>query len=222
MKIPRQSHRYSGRTAMKANLNVHEPKQPVDDQSVMSFSMEGIPVTSDIPVLGAAWAPAWNSNQSISKFQDEINGELKQGHTGEFLIERNESGDYLDIVTPNVSSNGLQVAIAYQIFGSDELSAKASTIQQRMTDAYVAISPSDAQSLGLNQGDEVSIDGNRHVAVACIRSKIKDGTAAVYCGDNDIDRHALGTTIALSKMAGENLYRGIKGLIVSDLYEESY
>ena len=53
-------------------------------------------------------------------------------------------------------------------------------------------------------------------------SKIKDGTAAVYCGDNDIDRHALGTTIALSKMAGENLYRGIKGLIVSDLYEESY
>ena len=222
MKIPRQSHRYSGRTAMKANLNVHEPKQPVDDQSVMSFSMEGIPVTSDIPVLGAAWAPAWNSNQSISKFQDEINGELKQGHTGEFLIERNESGDYLDIATPNVSSNGLQLAIAYQIFGSDELSAKASTIQQRMTDAYVAISPSDAQSLGLNQGDEVSIDGNRHVAVACIRSKIKDGTAAVYCGDNDIDRHALGTTIALSKMVGENLYRGIKGLIVSDLYEESY
>ena len=222
MKIPRQSHRYSGRTAMKANLNVHEPKQPVDDQSVMSFSMEGIPVTSDIPVLGAAWAPAWNSNQSISKFQDEINGELKQGHIGELLIERNESGDYLDIATPNVSSNGLQLAIAYQIFGSDELSAKASTIQQRMTDAYVAISPSDARSLGLNQGDEVSIDGNGHVAVASIRSKIKEGTAAVYCGDNDIDRHALGATIALSKTAGANLNRGIKGLIVSDLYEESY
>jgi len=220
MKIPRQSHRYSGRTAMKANLNVHEPKQPVDDQSVMSFSMEGIPVTSDTPVLGAAWAPAWNSNQSISKFQEEINGELKQGHIGELLIERNESGDYLDVTTPKGSDSGLQLSIAYQIFGSDELSAKSSRIQQRMTDAYVAISPSDAQTLGLNQGDEVSLDSNQHVAVACIRSNIKEGTAALYCGDNDIDRHALGATIALTKITDANLSRGIKGLIVSDLYEE--
>ena len=40
LKIPRQSHRYSGRTAMIANRNVHEPKQPVDNESVMAFSME--------------------------------------------------------------------------------------------------------------------------------------------------------------------------------------
>ncbi len=223
MKIPRQSHRYSGRTAMKANLNVHEPKQPVDDQSVMSFSMEGIPVTSDSPVLGSAWAPAWNSNQSISKFQEEINGELKQGHTGELLIERNETGAYLELTSAEEAGGGnLQVAIAYQIFGSDELSAKSSTIQQRMTDAYVAISPADAESLGLKQGDSVSLDGNGNVAVACIRSKIKAGTAAVYCGDNDLDRHALGSSISLGKASDGNLSRGIKGLIVSDLYEEGY
>ncbi len=43
MKVPRQSHRYSGRTAMKANLNVHEPKQAVDEESVMSFSIEDTP-----------------------------------------------------------------------------------------------------------------------------------------------------------------------------------
>ena len=28
VKIPRQTHRYSGRTAMHANVSVHEPKQP--------------------------------------------------------------------------------------------------------------------------------------------------------------------------------------------------
>ena len=145
---------------------------------------------------------------------------MKQGHIGELLIERNESGDYLDVTTPKVSDSGLQLSIAYQIFGSDELSAKSSRIQQRMTDAYVAISPSDAQSLGLNQGDKVSLDSNQNVAVACIRSKIKEGTAALYCGDNDIDRHALGATIALTKITDANLSRGIKGLIVSDLYEE--
>ena len=223
MKIPRQSHRYSGRTAMKANLNVHEPKQPVDDQSVMSFSMEGLPLSSDSPIVGSAWAPAWNSNQSISKFQEEINGDLKQGHTGELLIERNETGSYQELASNTGSANGgLQVAIAYQIFGSDELSAKSSTIQQRMTDAYVAISPADADALGLKQGDNVSLDGNGNIAVACIRSKIKQGTAALYCGDNEVDRHALGASVSLGKAADANLVRGIKGLIVSDLYEEGY
>ena len=223
MKIPRQSHRYSGRTAMKANLNVHEPKQPVDDQSIMSFSMEGIPSTKDSSVLGAAWSPAWNSNQSISKFQEEINGDLKQGHVGELLIERNEIGSYLSLdQQPNNSNGGLQVAFAYQIFGSDELSAKSKTIQHRMTDAYVALSPKDAESLDLNQGDNVSLDGNGNIAIACIRSKMKQGTVAVYCGDNDIDRHSLGTTIALSKVTEAKMKRGIQGLIVSDLCEEGY
>ena len=223
MKIPRQSHRYSGRTAMQANLNVHEPKQAVDDQSVMSFSMEGIPATKNASILGAAWSPAWNSNQSISKFQEEINGELKQGHVGEILIERNETDSYLEVAEAAVDSSGnLQVAIAYQIFGSDELSAKSNTIQQRMTDAYVALSPADAETLGLKQGDSVSLDGNGNMAIACIRSKIKQGTAAVYCGDNEVDRHVLGTTIALSKVADAETNRGIQGLIVSDLYEEGY
>jgi len=223
MKIPRQSHRYSGRTAMKANLNVHEPKQPVDDQSIMSFSMEGIPATKDSSVLGAAWSPAWNSNQSISKFQEEINGDLKQGHVGELLIERNEIGSYLSLdQQPNNLNGDLQVAVVYQIFGSDELSAKSKTIQHRMADAYVALSPKDAESLNLNQGDSVSLDGNSNIAIACIRSKMKKGTVAVYCGDNDIDRHALGATIALSKVAEAKMKHGIQGLIVSDLYEEGY
>jgi NADH-quinone oxidoreductase subunit G len=223
MKVPRQSHRYSGRTAMKANLNVHEPKQPVDDQSVMSFSMEGIPATKDASVLGSAWSPAWNSNQSISKFQEEINGELKQAHVGELLIERNETGSYLTVTETSGDVGGnLQVAIAYQIFGSDELSAKSNTIQQRMTDAYVALSPADAETLSLKQGDSVSLDGNGNIAIACIRSKIKQGTAAVYCGDNEVDRHALGASIALVKVADAETNRGIQGLIVSDLYEEGY
>ena len=40
-KIPRQPHRYSGRTAMLANISVHEPKPPDDPESPLSFSMEG-------------------------------------------------------------------------------------------------------------------------------------------------------------------------------------
>src|SRR5690606_1562640 len=38
-RVPRQPHRYSGRTAMHANVSVHEPKPPVDEESPLSFTM---------------------------------------------------------------------------------------------------------------------------------------------------------------------------------------
>ena len=41
MKIPRQPHRYSGRTAMLANIKVSEPQQPLDSETPFAFSMEG-------------------------------------------------------------------------------------------------------------------------------------------------------------------------------------
>ena len=224
MRVPRQLHRYSGRTAIEANLNVHEPKQPVDEQSVLAFSMEGIPSTKDSTILGASWSPQWNSNQSISKFQDEINGELKQGHIGALLIERTETNLFYPAVSdaPDVSEGDLRAALAYQIFGSDELSAKSDSIKQRMTDAYVSISPQDAKTRGIEQGDLVRLNGNGDIAVVCIRSRIAPGTVAVYCGDNQVNAHSLGAGITIHKSEGLLDNRTIKGLIVSDLYEEDY
>src|SRR5262245_25164508 len=40
-KIPRQPHRYSGRTAMLAHIDVNEPQPPADPDSPLAFSMEG-------------------------------------------------------------------------------------------------------------------------------------------------------------------------------------
>ena len=40
-KIPREPHRYSGRTSITANISVVEPKPPDDPDSALSFSMEG-------------------------------------------------------------------------------------------------------------------------------------------------------------------------------------
>ncbi|MEQ8409176.1 MAG: NADH-quinone oxidoreductase subunit NuoG [Gammaproteobacteria bacterium] len=225
MKIPRQSHRYSGRTAMKANLNVHEPKQAVDDQSVLAFSMEGISTQKNASVLGAAWSPGWNSNQSISKFQEEVNGELKQGDTGILLIKRvANSGAYFTDVSANrrAVGDGLALSPAFQIFGSDELSAKTKAIRERMTSAYISISPQDAQTLSLQQGDQVSLNGNGAIASVCIRSQMKPGTAALYPGDNDINPHELEETVQLQSAGNKAGGTGIKGLIVSDFYEEGY
>lgn len=226
MKIPRQSHRYSGRTAMKAHLAVHEPKQPVDTQSPLAFSMEGIPSQKDASILGAAWAPQWNSNQAISKFQDEINGELKQGSVGSMLFEKqvqSTTTGYFphDLLARPASNEGLQLAIASQIFGSEELSARSPAIRQRMTAPYISVSPADAKSRGLQQGDEVAIANTSFTATVCIRSRMRDGTAALYCGVNEIDRFSLPAQVELSKTAN-NSGPGIRGLIVSDLYEEGY
>jgi NADH-quinone oxidoreductase subunit G len=40
-KLAREPHRYSGRTAMRANISVHEPRQPQDKDTMFAFSMEG-------------------------------------------------------------------------------------------------------------------------------------------------------------------------------------
>lgn len=221
MKVPRQSHRYSGRTAMLANINVHEPKQAVDDESVLAFSMEGLSPLKDASVLGASWSPGWNSNQSISKFQEEINGHLKQEHCGELLFtDKQAAGSYFPAAVEPADNDGLELNLAYQIFGSDELSARSPAIRQRMTNAYVGLSPKDAESLGVSQGQPLSLNGNGMVAAACIRNRIKPGTVVVYCGD-EINPHDLASTVSL-RVADQPLTRGIAGLIVSDLYEEGY
>jgi NADH-quinone oxidoreductase subunit G len=223
MKVPRQSHRYSGRTAMKANLNVHEPKQAVDAESVMAFSMEGIPAQKDASILASAWAPRWNSNQSITKFQEEVNRELKQGHTGTLLIEKTaKDASYFKAETAAVvvGKTELEVVLAQQIFGSDELSARAFPIQQRITDPYISISPEDAQANGLQQGDMVALQDIDTPVVACIRSKMKPGVVAIYCGSDEINPQAIGKTIGISKSAATIGARGISGLIISDMLED--
>ena len=224
MKIPRQSHRYSGRTAMKANLNVHEPKQAVDNESPLSFSMEGIPSQKDASILGAAWAPQWNSNQAISKFQSEINGELKQSHVGVHLINKQSAtGDFFahDLLARPASNDGLQLAIIVQIFGSEELSAMSPAIRERMTGPYISLSPEDASSRGLQQGDQVSIADAAVTATVCIRRKMHKGTAALYCGNNEIDQFRLPAQIEIHKAEGAP-GKNLDGLIVSDLFEEGY
>ena len=223
MKVPRQSHRYSGRTAMNANVNVHEPKQMEDKESVMSFSMEGIPSQKDASVLASSWAPKWNSNQSISKFQDEVNGELKQGHVGCLLIERKDSsGSYFEAAPDSAgpSANQLRLVFSYQIFGSDELSARAKPIQARMTDAYIGLSPADAKARDLRQGDVATISPLGSPVVVCIRTGIKAGTALLYCGDGNISSADFSGVIEVEKSAAQSTIRGIGNLIVSDFQEE--
>src|SRR5690606_4299558 len=62
LKMAREPLRYSGRTAMRANISVHEPRQPQDQDSPFAYSMEGYSGSAeDRQQIPFAWSPGWNS-----------------------------------------------------------------------------------------------------------------------------------------------------------------
>ena len=165
-KLAREPHRYSGRTAMRANISVHEPRQPQDKDTMFAFSMEGNnqpgAPRSQIPFT---WAPGWNSPQAWNKFQDEVGGKLRHGDPGVRLIEASENGlDYFTTVPASFQAQDGQWRIApyYHLFGSDEMSQRSPVFQSRMPQPYIKLNPADAAKLGVNAGTRVSFsyDGN--------------------------------------------------------------
>jgi NADH-quinone oxidoreductase subunit G len=159
-KIPREPHRYSGRTSMLANISVHEPKPPDDPDSPLSFSMEGNPDQPPSALLPFFWTPGWNSIQAVNKFQAEIGGPLRQGDPGVRVIERDGAGfRFFERQPPPFETRRGEwlVVPCYHIFGSEELSRSAPAIVELSPEPYVALNPEDASSFG----KEVELFGQR-------------------------------------------------------------
>ncbi|WAJ39879.1 NADH-quinone oxidoreductase subunit NuoG [Pseudomonas sp. GOM7] len=155
LKLAREPHRYSGRTAMRANISVHEPRQPQDQDTAFAFSMEGYAGSKeDRQQIPFAWSPGWNSPQAWNKFQDEVGGHLRAGDPGVRLLEA--AGNALPWFAVNAAFNPAagtwQVAPLHHLFGSEENSARAKPIQERMPEPYVALARDEAARLGVNDG----------------------------------------------------------------------
>ena len=201
MKVPRQQHRYSGRTAMRANIDVHEPKQEQDEEGIMTYSMEGVPATKDSTVFNTAWAGGWNSNQSVFKFQSHTGEALKQAGHGHCLVTCNSSEKtYSQPASAESVAGDYTVFPLYHLFGSEELTAKTPAIQEKTTGAYVALNEADAAKLGLKASDGVSVEHNGSVPYV-IRSSVKPGTVGVPVGLNGLNFRNLPAGIALEKAA---------------------
>ncbi len=162
LKIARSPRRYSGRTAMRANLSVHEPRASQDEDSALTFSMEGyVGPNEDASFVPFAWAPGWNSPQAWTKFQDEVGGHLRAGDAGVRLIEATSenSGTYYRDVPAAFSAvqNSWQTVPLYHIFGSDELSARAAATETLLEQPYVGLSPADAERLDVRDGVLVKV-----------------------------------------------------------------
>ncbi|MFL1557346.1 NADH-quinone oxidoreductase subunit NuoG [Pseudomonas sp. O11] len=162
MKLAREPLRYSGRTAMRADISVHEPRTPQDIDTAFAFSMEGysgsVEPRQQVPF---AWSPGWNSPQAWNKFQDEVGGHIRAGDPGTRLIE--STGDSLNwfaaVPRPfNPAQGTWQVVPFFHLFGSEETSSKAAPVQQRIPAAYVSMAKSEADRLGVNDGALLSLN----------------------------------------------------------------
>lgn len=187
-KIPREPHRYSGRTAMRANINVSEPKPPSDPDSPLSFTMEGyhgVPPSPDIPFF---WSPGWNSAQAINKYQIEVGGPLHGGNPGKRLLEPSgESSTTFFNAVPSAFSakEGEWFVIPYYyIFGSDELSAHGPAIAERIPKAHFMMNKEDAERMGFAENDkiEIAFDQGKITLPVKIDHSLKKGTAGLPKG----------------------------------------
>jgi NADH-quinone oxidoreductase subunit G len=183
-KIPRESHRYSGRTAMKAHINVSESKPSEDVDTPMSFTMEGYqgqPPSSMIPFF---WDPGWNSAQAINKYQVEVGGPLHGGDPGLRLIEPSQQGHdfYTDFPLAFMQdSNDIAFVPVFHIFGSETFSAMAPAVAERSPEPYIALNETDAARHNLSDGAlvEVMFDGIPVKLKVIIKKELVPGLAGI-------------------------------------------
>lgn len=161
LKIAREPHRYSGRTSMLANKNVHEPRAPQDIDTAFAFSMEGYSGTA-VPRqhIPFAWSPGWNSPQAWNKFQAEVGGHLRAGDPGVRLFT--SKGETLPWFTASsaTATDTLTVVPLYHLYGSDEMSAKAAPVQECIAEPYIALNNEDIAQFNVQPDDQLKLTVN--------------------------------------------------------------
>jgi NADH-quinone oxidoreductase subunit G len=187
-RVPRQPQRYSGRTAMTANVDVHEPRPPGDADSPMSFSMEGVADVPPAPLIPEYWAGGWNSVQALNKFQAEVGGPLAGGRIGRRLLEPPPAATAAyctEIPAPPESEPVRRRAVGlYHLFGSEELSAGSRGIARLAARPYVALGAEDAAEWGLAEGAlaRVAVQGIVMELPVRLRPALAPGTVGLPVG----------------------------------------
>ena len=161
MKVPRQSERFSGRTAMIADRTVHEPAPPDDRDAPLAFSMEGHQGEAPGPLVLRYRVPRWNSVQALNKFQEEVAGPLRGGDPGVRLVEPPATPQATPAPAAPArfapASDRFLAVPLHEIYGSEELSMLSPPIAGRAPAPYLALGAIDAERLGLAGGDGVRV-----------------------------------------------------------------
>jgi NADH-quinone oxidoreductase subunit G len=186
--IPREPHRFSGRTAIMASINVSEPKPLKDDDSPLTFTMEGYKGIPPGPVVPFFWSPGWNSVQSVTKYQEEVGGPLRGGNSGVRLFKEKTGtapSFFKDIPEAfAVRKEKWLLLPAFHVFGSGELSMYTKALEELSPEPYVALSKYDMDQLGIAEGSAVEIvaDERKYSLPVKMKNELGKGIALVSTG----------------------------------------
>lgn len=151
--IRTETHRFSGRTATEANISVRDRKPEQNIDGPLSATMEGYYGQMPGALVPYLWAPSWNSNNSLNKFQEEVGGPMRGGNPGVRLFDADLSdagepsggGYHSDIPDGFVPRDGGLLVIAQSLlFGSEELSAHAASAASRLLPPVLGLPPEAA------------------------------------------------------------------------------
>jgi NADH-quinone oxidoreductase subunit G len=165
---------------MQAHLDVSEPKPLSDNNSPLTYTMEGykgIPPSSLIPFY---WSPGWNSVQSVSKFQDEPGGALKDGDPGIRLFKETGAEPIFFESIPEAFTARQQkwlVLPQYDVLGSGELSIYTKAVKDLSPQPYVFLSAHDAELLGIINDAlvTISVSKNQYTLPVKIKKGLREG-----------------------------------------------
>jgi NADH-quinone oxidoreductase subunit G len=186
--IPRKSLRESGRTAVTANIDLHEPKPAADPDSPLVYTMEGASRGAPSSLNARFWSPGWNSDQSLSKFQAEVSGQLVGGDPGVRLVEppAAAAGSYFPATVPARALSGGEILIVsrYHVFGSDELSMVAPGVASRASQPSLVLGGKDAERRGLKEGQKARVtpETGEAMDLLVVFADMPDGVASVAAG----------------------------------------
>lgn len=208
-RIPRQPHRYSGRTSMLANINVSEPKPMQDNDSPLSFTMEGYkgaPPSSAIPFF---WAPGWNSVQSVAKYQEEPGGALEGGDPGIRMFHDKVGATPLFFKEiPEGFRQRHQkwfLLPQYHVLGSGELSIYTKALEELSPEPFIAISAQDAAELKGKNGDKLKLYVNdKEFALPLkVEKGLCNGVALVSAGLQGMEVMSWGEWVKIERINAE-------------------
>ncbi|WP_438383860.1 NADH-quinone oxidoreductase subunit NuoG [Asaia sp. BMEF1] len=173
-----QTHRVSGRTAIRANISVRDIPPPSSPDTPLHSTMEGSYGT-DMPgtLVPFYQVPGWNSEQALNRFQQEIGGKMRGGDSGVRLVEGAEgAGHGYAMDVPNAfAARAGQVMLLPEarVFGTDEMSMMAQPIAERAAPAYIRVGGALAEGARVR----LSLNGEIHTVDAVYDPTLPEGVA---------------------------------------------
>lgn len=184
-KIPRQTNEASGRTALKANINVHEQKPPSDPDSPLAFSMEGARKKIPLPLISSSWAPKWNSVQASFKTILGPESKIPDAFGGVRLFNKNVKKPLSPVVKNELAiSPNFYILPKHNIFSSFQKAQYSTSMSKRKPELVAEISQADAKNLGILgfASVVVEVDSGKFSFLAKINQNIAAGVLLLPYG----------------------------------------